>query len=84
MVKMPRQVKRYSPSAGKHTMHTIELLNYDGVSAVSVELWLVTVVSHVQSLTAVKSQQSELTFSTVAQKLVRLTMRRASVLRNSN
>ena len=24
MVKMPRQVKRYSPSAGKHTMHTIE------------------------------------------------------------
>ena len=24
MVKMPRQVKRYSPSAGKHTMHTVE------------------------------------------------------------
>ena len=24
MVKMPRQVMRYSPSAGKHTMHTVE------------------------------------------------------------
>ena len=24
MVKMPRQVKRYSPSAGKHTLHTVE------------------------------------------------------------
>ena len=24
MVKMPRQVKRDSPSAGKHTMHTVE------------------------------------------------------------
>ena len=24
MVKMPRQVKRYSPKAGRHTMHTIE------------------------------------------------------------
>ena len=24
MVKMPRQIKRYSPSAGKHTMHTVE------------------------------------------------------------
>lgn len=24
MVKRPRQVKRYSPSAGKHTMHTVE------------------------------------------------------------
>jgi len=24
MVKMPRKVKRYSPSAGKHTEHTVE------------------------------------------------------------
>ena len=24
MVKMPRQVKRYSPKAGRHTMHTVE------------------------------------------------------------
>ncbi len=24
MVKRPRQVKRYSPSAGKHTLHTVE------------------------------------------------------------
>ena len=24
MVKMPRQIERYSPSAGKHTMHTVE------------------------------------------------------------
>ena len=24
MVKRPRQVKRYSPSAGKHTVHTVE------------------------------------------------------------
>ena len=24
MVKMPRQIKRYSPSAGKHTVHTVE------------------------------------------------------------
>ena len=24
MVKMPRQIKRYSPSAGKHTLHTVE------------------------------------------------------------
>lgn len=24
MVKMPRQVMRYSPAAGKHTLHTVE------------------------------------------------------------
>ena len=24
MVKMPRQIKRYSPSLGKHTLHTVE------------------------------------------------------------
>ncbi|HJM45154.1 MAG TPA: 50S ribosomal protein L44e [Candidatus Poseidoniaceae archaeon] len=24
MVKIPRQIKRYSPSLGKHTLHTVE------------------------------------------------------------
>ena len=24
MVKRPRQIKRYSPAAGKHTLHTVE------------------------------------------------------------
>ena len=64
MVKMPRQVKRYSPSAGKHTMHTVERVKKKRASelkwggAVSVESRQDTVVSHVQSLMAVKSQQS--------------------------
>ena len=90
MVKRPRQVMRYSPSAGKHTLHTVERVkkkrasSFAGVSADSVVSWPVTEVSLVPSPMAVKSPPSVSTFSTAARKRAKRTTLLASEPRNSN
>ena len=87
MVKRPRQVKRYSPSAGKHTLHTVERVKKRRASE---QKWgqrrfrRVTAGYRVQNPKVVKSLQSESTFYTVVLRPVRHTMRLASGRRDSN
>ena len=78
MVKMPRKVMRYSPSAGKHTEHTVERVKKRRASELK---WgqrrfrkatSDTEVSLVQSPLG-KSQPSASTYSTVAPRPERLT-----------
>ena len=90
MVKMPRQIKRYSPSAGKHTMHTVERvkrsahLNSSGVREDSVRLWLVTEVFQDQNLMVEKNQPSESISYLDAQRLEKRTMHPVKEQKNSN
>ena len=90
MVKMPRQIKRYSPSAGKHTMHTVErvkksaLQNLNGVKEDSERLWLDTEVSLVQNQMEERSQPRESTFCLDALRLEKHTMHHVKEPRNSN
>ena len=89
MVKRPRKVMRYSPSAGKHTEHTVERVKkrraseLKWVSVDSEGLLLDTVVSLVQNLQE-RSPQNVLICYTGALKLARRTNLQLRGRRNSN
>ena len=90
MVKMPRQVKRYSPKAGRHTMHTVERVKKRRASELK---WgqrrfrRVTAGyrgSHVQNQRVGKSQPNVSTFFIDALKPERHILLHANERRNSN
>ena len=89
MVKRPRQVKRYSPSAGKHTLHTVERVKR---SLLATSLGSEEIQKGNERLPwfpktkpdGRENQLEESMFCTDALKLERLTTHLAKEQRNSN